>query len=64
MRIAEQNDAILSWCYEHDLTPGVKAVIDEVAPTADMLGLVVDGTERSISAKVADALYLRQLVAT
>jgi DtxR family Mn-dependent transcriptional regulator len=64
MRIAEQDDAILSWCYAHDLTPGVEVVIDEVAPAADMLGLVVDGTERSVSAKVADALYLRQLVAT
>lgn len=63
MRIAEQDDAILSWCYEHDLTPGVEVAIAEVAPAADMLGLEVDGAERSISAKVADALYLRPLVA-
>lgn len=63
MRIAEQDDTILSWCYEHDLTPGVEVIVDEVAPAAEIVTLRADGTERTVSVKMADALYVRPAAA-
>jgi len=61
-RIAEQDDVILGWCYEHDLTPGVEVEVDEIVAAAGMLTLRIGDEECSVSIKVADGLYVRPLV--
>jgi DtxR family Mn-dependent transcriptional regulator len=59
VRLAEHDGDLLHWFYEEGLAPGAHVEVRTKKQAAGQLGVVVDGTERSIAEKAALGIYVR-----
>ena len=59
MRLAEHDGDLLHWFYEEGLVPGTSVSVRGAQPAAGQLTVTVDGTERALSEKAADGIYVR-----
>ena len=59
VRLAEHDGDLLEWFYDEGLVPGTRVSVRGAQPAAGQLTVAVDGTERAISEKAADGIYVR-----
>jgi DtxR family Mn-dependent transcriptional regulator len=59
VRLAEHDGDLLDWFYEEGLVPGTPVSMRGTQPAADQLTVAVDGSERALSEKAADGIYVR-----
>jgi DtxR family transcriptional regulator, Mn-dependent transcriptional regulator len=59
VRLAEHDGELLDWFYGEGLVPGTQVTIRAAQPAAGQLTVAVDGTERALSEKAADGIYVR-----
>jgi DtxR family transcriptional regulator, Mn-dependent transcriptional regulator len=58
-QLAEHNGDLLHWYYDEGLVPGSRVSIVSAQPAADRLTITIDGSERAISERAADGIYVR-----
>jgi DtxR family Mn-dependent transcriptional regulator len=59
VRLAEHDGDLLDWFYEEGLVPGTHVAIRGAQPAAGQITVAVDGSERALSEKAADGIYVR-----
>jgi DtxR family Mn-dependent transcriptional regulator len=59
VRLAEHDGDLLHWFYDEGLVPGAQVSVRGVQPAAGELTIVLAGTERPITEKAADGIYVR-----
>ncbi len=59
VRLAEHDGELLEWFYDEGLVPGTRVTVRGAQPAAGQLTVAVNGTERAISEKAADGIYVR-----
>ena len=59
VRLAEHDGELLEWFYDEGLVPGTRVSVRGAQPAAGQLTVAVNGTERAISEKAADGIYVR-----
>jgi len=60
VRVAEHDGALLHWCYDHGLEPGVTVEIESVDTDSDQIVVLVANQERALNAKTAEGLFVRR----
>jgi Mn-dependent DtxR family transcriptional regulator len=59
VRLAEHDGDLLHWFYDEGLVPGTPVTVRTAQPAAGQLTILLDGTERPITEKAADGIYVR-----
>jgi DtxR family Mn-dependent transcriptional regulator len=59
VRLAEHDGELLHWFYDEGLVPGTPVTVRKAEPAAGQLTIVLAGTERPITEKAADGIYVR-----
>jgi DtxR family Mn-dependent transcriptional regulator len=59
VRLAEHDGDLLHWFYDEGLVPGTPVMVRKAEPAAGQLTIVLAGTERPITEKAADGIYVR-----
>jgi DtxR family Mn-dependent transcriptional regulator len=59
VRLAEHDGDLLHWFYDEGLVPGAQVSVRGVQPAAGELTIMLAGTERPITEKAADGIYVR-----
>src|SRR6187402_2976980 len=59
VRLAEHDGDLLHWFYDEGLVPGTPVTVRKAQPAAGQLTILLDGTERPITEKAADGIYVR-----
>jgi len=59
VRLAEHDGDLLHWFYDEGLVPGSKVAVVSAQPAAGQLTIALDGSERAISERAADGIYVR-----
>jgi DtxR family Mn-dependent transcriptional regulator len=59
VRLAEHDGDLLHWFYDEGLVPGAQVSVRGAQPAAGELTIVLAGTERPITEKAADGIYVR-----
>jgi DtxR family Mn-dependent transcriptional regulator len=59
VRLAEHDGELLHWFYDEGLVPGTPVMVRKAEPAAGQLTIVLAGTERPITEKAADGIYVR-----
>ena len=59
VRLAEHDGDLLHWFYDEGLVPGSQVAVLSTQPAAGQLTIAVDGSERAISERAADGIYVR-----
>jgi DtxR family Mn-dependent transcriptional regulator len=59
VRLAEHDGDLLHWFYDEGLVPGTPVTVRKAEPAAGQLTIVLAGTERPITEKAADGIYVR-----
>jgi len=59
VRLAEHDGDLLHWFYDEGLVPGSKVAVVSVQPAAGQLTIALEGSERAISERAADGIYVR-----
>jgi DtxR family Mn-dependent transcriptional regulator len=58
VRLAEHDGDLLHWFYDEGLVPGTKVEMRGAQPAAGQVTVAVEGTERALSEKAADGIYV------
>jgi len=64
VRLAEHDGDLLHWFYDEGLVPGTRLSVLGAQPAAGQLTIAIDGSERAITEKAADGIYVRALAAS
>ncbi|HLF69133.1 MAG TPA: metal-dependent transcriptional regulator [Gaiellaceae bacterium] len=64
VRLAEHDGDLLHWFYDEGLVPGTRISVLGAQPAAGQLTVAVGGSERAITEKAADGIYVRALTAS
>jgi DtxR family Mn-dependent transcriptional regulator len=59
VRLAEHDGDLLHWFYDEGLVPGSQVAVISAQPAAGQLVITLDGTERPITERAADGIYVR-----
>jgi DtxR family Mn-dependent transcriptional regulator len=59
VRLAEHDGELLHWFYDAGLAPGTRVRVLRAEPAVGQLVVAVDGTERPVTEKAADGIYVR-----
>jgi len=59
VRLAEHDGDLLHWFYDEGLVPGTPVTVRAAQPAAGQLTIELAGTERPITEKAADGIYVR-----
>ncbi|GIU95452.1 MAG: DNA-binding protein [Gaiellaceae bacterium] len=59
VRLAEHDGELLHWFYATGLAPGTRVRVVRAEPAVGQLVVAVDGTERAVTEKAADGIYVR-----
>jgi DtxR family Mn-dependent transcriptional regulator len=59
VRLAEHDGDLLHWFYDEGLVPGTSISVRAAQPAAGQLTVAIDGSERALSEKAADGIYVR-----
>jgi DtxR family Mn-dependent transcriptional regulator len=59
VRLAEHDGELLHWFYDEGLVPGSEVSVVSAQPAAGQLVISVDGSERAITERAADGIYIR-----
>jgi DtxR family Mn-dependent transcriptional regulator len=59
IRLAEHDGELLHWFYDEGLVPGSHVAVVSAQPAAEQLVITVDGSERPITERAADGIYVR-----
>jgi DtxR family Mn-dependent transcriptional regulator len=60
VRLAEHDGDLLHWFYDEGFTPGASLEVTAAEPAAAQFRVTVNGSEKSISEKAAEGLYVRR----
>ncbi len=61
VRLAEHDGELLRWFYEQGLVPGSEIVVREASPASGLVAVSLDGSERALTEKAAQSLFVRPL---
>ncbi|MER3410065.1 MAG: hypothetical protein C4306_08200 [Thermoleophilia bacterium] len=61
VRLAEHDGELLRWFYEQGLVPGSEIVLREASAASGVLVVSLDGSERALTDKAAQSLFVRPL---
>jgi DtxR family Mn-dependent transcriptional regulator len=59
VRLAEHDGDLLHWFYDEGLVPGSEVAVVSAQPAAGQLTIALGGSERAISERAADGIYVR-----
>jgi DtxR family Mn-dependent transcriptional regulator len=59
IRLAEHDGDLLHWFYDEGLVPGSRVEVVSAQPAAEQLVIRIDGSERPITERAADGIYVR-----
>jgi Mn-dependent DtxR family transcriptional regulator len=59
VRLAEHDGDLLHWFYDEGLIPGSQVAVVSAQPAAGQLTIAIEGSERAISERAADGIYVR-----
>jgi DtxR family transcriptional regulator, Mn-dependent transcriptional regulator len=59
VRLAEHDGDLLHWFYDEGLAPGARVTMVRAEPVVGQFTIAVEGSERAVTEKAADGIYVR-----